>query len=189
MRVGIMGGTFDPIHMGHLIAANEVMRTLKLDQVMFIPAGNPWQKSHLNISNARDRMFMVERAIFGNQRFVASDIEMRYEGPTYAVETMDRLRAIFPDTQFYWIVGDDVLVRMTTWHEWRRFVEQVTIVAVNRAGSPRMEVPFQYQRVVMPEVRVSASELRARFAAGDDCRYLVPEAVSKAVIDRGLYRG
>ena len=88
-----MGGTFDPIHVGHLIAANESLRTLKLDQVMFIPAGQPWQTSHRYVTPARDRMFMVERAIFGNPKFVASDIEIRYDGPTYAAETMQRLRA------------------------------------------------------------------------------------------------
>ena len=187
MRVGIMGGTFDPIHLGHLIAANEVQRTLKLDQIMFVPAGQPYQKSHRYITPARDRMFMVERAIFGNPRFVASDIELRYEGPTHASETMSRLRALFPDNQFYWIVGDDVLSGIPTWHEWQRFLEQVTVVAVNRPGAVRPHVTFSYQRVVMPEVRVSSSDLRARFAAGDDCRYLVPDAVREAVFARKLY--
>jgi nicotinate-nucleotide adenylyltransferase len=187
MRVGIMGGTFDPIHMGHLIAANEVQRTLKLDQVMFIPAGQPYQKSHRYITPARDRMFMVERAIFGNPRFVASDIEMRYEGPTHAVETMRRLRALFPDNQFYWIVGDDQLANITSWFEYRAFLEQVTVVAVNRPGASRPNVTFPYQRVVMPEVRISSTDLRARFAAGDDCRYLVPDPVRDAVAARKLY--
>lgn len=187
MRVGIMGGTFDPIHIGHLVAANESLRTLKLDKVMFIPAGQPWQKSHRYVTPARDRMFMVERAIFGNPRFEASDIEIRYDGPTYTVETMKRLRAIFPDDQFYYIVGDDVLTQIPTWHEYRTFLSLVTVVAVNRPGTVRPAVAFPYQRVVMPEVRVSSTDLRARFAAGDDCRYLVPDAVRDAVVARRLY--
>lgn len=188
MRIGIMGGTFDPIHIGHLIAASEVHRLLKLDHVMFIPAGEPWQKAEHNLSSSADRLAMVELAVRDDDRFSASDIEVRREGATYAIDTMDQLRAQQPDDEFFWIVGDDVLVRIPTWHDWERFVQSVTVVAVNRAGSENIAVDFDYQRIEMPEVRVSATALRERFALGDSCRYLVPNDIAEFVASQGLYQ-
>ncbi|MEI6405463.1 MAG: nicotinate-nucleotide adenylyltransferase [Actinomycetes bacterium] len=187
MRIGIMGGTFNPIHVGHLIAASEVYRELNLDRVLFIPAGQPWQKAGVSIAPAVDRLAMVQRAIDSDARFSASDIEITHDGPTYAVETMDRLTAQLPNDEFFWIVGEDVLATLTTWHEWERFVQQVTVVVVNRQGDPDVSAPFDFIRVSMPEVRVSASQLRARYALGDDCRYLVPESVTTYVKENSLY--
>ena len=188
MRIGIMGGTFDPIHIGHLIAASEVHRALNLDRVMFIPAGQPWQKAEHDLSTSADRLAMVELAVAGDDRFVASDIEIRRPGATYAIDTVEQLRMENPDDEFFWIVGDDVLVRIPTWHEWQKFVELVTVVAVNRAGSENLDVLFDYERVDMPEVRVSATALRERFALGDPCRYLVPDAVAEFAQTHGLYK-
>ncbi len=188
MRIGIMGGTFDPIHIGHLIAASEVHRALKLDQVLFIPAGQPWQKADYEVSPSADRLAMVELAVAHDDRFATSDIEIRREGATYAVDTIEQLRAENPDHEFFWIVGDDVLVRIPTWHDWKKFIEQVTVVAVNRAGSENLDVLFEYERIEMPEVRVSATALRERFAHGDDCQYLVPDAVAEYVHAHGLYQ-
>ena len=188
MRIGIMGGTFDPIHIGHLIAASEVHRELHLDRVLFIPAGQPWQRTDHELSSSNDRLAMVELAIAGDERFVASDIEIRRPGATYAIDTVEQLRDENPNDEFFWIVGDDVLVRIPTWHEWQKFVDHVTVVAVNRAGSENIDVLFDYVRVEMPEVRVSATALRDRFALGDPCRYLIPDAVAEYAQSRGLYK-
>ncbi len=188
MRIGIMGGTFDPIHVGHLIAASEVYRELQLDRVLFIPAGQPWQKADRVVSSARDRLAMVECAIESDSRFMASDIEIIHDGPTYAVETMDKLLADNPEDEFFWIVGEDVLATLTTWHDWERFVHQVTVVVVNRQGDHAIEAPFECVRVSMPEVRVSATQLRSRIARGDDCRYLVTDAVSAYIAEHAMYR-
>lgn len=183
-----MGGTFDPIHIGHLVAASEVHRALNLDHVMFIPAGQPWQKANYELSSSADRLAMVELAVADDNRFVASDIEVRRDGATYAIDTIEELRSNNPGDEYFWIVGDDVLVRIPTWHEWKEFVAQVTVVSVNRAGSENLDVLFDYERVDMPEVRVSATALRERFAQGESCQYLVPEAVATYVKAHGLYQ-
>ena len=183
-----MGGTFDPIHIGHMIAASEVHRALDLDHVLFIPAGQPWQKAGYELSSSADRFAMVELAVADDDRFVASNIEIVRDGATYAIDTIEQLRSENPGAEFFWIVGDDVLVRIPTWHEWQAFVNQVTVVAVNRAGSENLDVLFDYERIEMPEVRVSATALRERFAQGDLCRYLVPDAVADYVQARGLYQ-
>jgi nicotinate-nucleotide adenylyltransferase len=188
MRVGIMGGTFDPIHIGHLIAASEVCTQLKLDQVVFIPAGQPWQKSGQSVTAARVRLETVRAAVSSDARFDVDDIEVRRTGATYAVETMKDLTAKNPDNEYFWIVGDDVLEKITTWHHWQEFLDLVQIVAVNRTTDKSLTVPFDYIRVVMPEVRISASELRHRLAQGDDCRYLIPDAARDYIMKNGIYR-
>ena len=188
MRIGIMGGTFDPIHIGHLIAASEAHRVLALDHVMFIPAGEPWQKADRTLSSSADRLAMVELAVRDDDRFSASDIEVRRDGATYAIDTIDQLRAQQPEDEFFWIVGDDVLVRIPTWREWERFVSSVTVVAVNRAGAENIAFDFDYHRIDIPEVRVSATALRDRFAQGDRCKYLVPDSVADYVTTHGLYQ-
>lgn len=188
MRVGIMGGTFDPIHVGHLVAASEVFSELALDQVRFIPAGEPWQKDLRTISPAIDRLAMVQAAIQADPRFVADDIEIRRDGPTYAVDTMKDLLTEHPENEYFWIVGDDVLARITSWHSWQEFLDLVTVVAVNRESDADIEVPFDYVRVIMPEVRVSATALRERLVAGKDCRYLVPQPTLDYIAAHDLYR-
>lgn len=187
MRVGIMGGTFDPIHIGHLIAASTVCEQLSLDQVIFIPAGQPWQKTSREISSADDRLAMVDAAISEDERFRADDMEILRQGPTYAIDTMKELVDRNPDTEYFWIVGDDVLAKITTWHRWAEFLDLATVVAVNRESDVRVDVPFAYERVVMPEVRVSATALRNMLVNGEDCRYLIPAATLKVIQTRGLY--
>lgn len=188
MRVGIMGGTFDPIHIGHLVAASEVCTALSLDQVVFIPAGQPWQKAERDISSAEDRLAMVTAAISGDPRFSVDDLEIRREGPTYAVETMKDLTSAHPDNEYFWIVGDDVLARITSWHRWQEFLDYVTVVAVNRENDISVDVPFDFVRVIMPQVRVSATSLREKLSHGDECRYLVPDATREYIKSHGLYR-
>lgn len=188
MRVGIMGGTFDPIHIGHLIAASEVCTELNLDHVTFIPAGQPWQKATREVSPAADRLAMVQAAIAGDKRFDVDDTEIRRDGPTYAIDTMNELVAKNPGTEYFWIVGDDVLAKITSWHRWAEFIDLVTIVAVNRESDHAVDVPFSYERVVMPEVRVSASALREKLSRGDDCSYLISPETLAVIRERGLYR-
>ncbi len=187
MRIGILGGTFDPIHIGHLIAASEVHRALNLDRVLFIPAGQPWQKSEQLVSPASDRLAMVSLAIADDDRFDVSDMEIARPGDTYAIDTVHSLQKVSPDDEFFWIVGDDVLARIPTWHRWEEFVDSVTVVAVNRVGAPHVSVNFDYQRVEMPDVAVSATLLRQRLASADECLYLVPRDVAKYAITNGLY--
>jgi len=186
MRVGILGGTFDPIHVGHLIAASAVHEELNLDTVVFMPAGEPWQKRDNKISSAQQRLEMVSIAIKDDERFQASDIEITRSGPTYAIDSVRQWKQENPQDELFWIVGSDALAGISTWHEWEAFVREVSVVAVNRIGHNDV-VPFEYLSVNMPEVRISATQLRDRFTRGLDTRYLVPQAVSDYISKQGLY--
>jgi len=187
MRVGILGGTFDPIHRGHLIAASSVYESLNLDSVVFMPAGDPWQKRDRELSSGQHRLEMVKLAIADDVRFSASDIEINRSGPTYAIDTIREWKSANPNDELFWIVGSDALSGIPTWHEWEAFVNEVTIVAVNRIGN-REAVPFDFVSVDMPEVRISATELRDRFTNLQDTQYLVPQKVSEYIVQQGLYQ-
>jgi nicotinate-nucleotide adenylyltransferase len=187
MKVGILGGTFDPIHIGHLIAASSVYEALDLDSVVFIPAGDPWQKRDRELSTGKQRLEMVKLATEHDHRFQVSDIEIIRSGPTYAIETAREWKRLNPDDEQYWIVGSDALSGIPSWHEWEAFVGEVTIVAVNRIGQNN-SVPFDFVSVEMPEVRISATQLRDRFTNKLDTQYLVPQKVSKYISDQGLYQ-
>jgi nicotinate-nucleotide adenylyltransferase len=187
MRVGILGGTFDPIHIGHLIAASSVYEELNLDSVVFIPAGDPWQKRDRELSTGQQRLEMVRLATADDARFKASDIEIARTGPTYAIDTVREWKKLNPADEIFWIVGSDALSGITSWHEWKAFVSEVTIVAVNRVGQ-KDSVPFDFVSVEMPEVRISATELRERFSSNADTQYLVPHKVSQYISDQGLYQ-
>ena len=187
MRVGILGGTFDPIHIGHLIAASSVYEALNLDSVVFIPAGDPWQKRDRDLSKGQQRLEMVKLATENDARFQVSDLEIARSGPTYAVDTVREWKRLNPSDELFWIVGSDALSGIPSWHEWEVFVSEVTIVAVNRVGQ-NDSVPFDFVSVDMPEVRISATELRDRFTNGLDTQYLVPKNVSQYISDQGLYQ-
>ena len=187
MRVGILGGTFDPIHIGHLIAASSVYEALNLDSVVFIPAGDPWQKRDRDLSPGQQRLEMVKLATENDARFQVSDVEIARSGPTYAVDTVREWKRVNPSDELFWIVGSDALSGIPSWHEWEAFVSEVTIVAVNRVGQ-NDSVPFDFVSVDMPEVRISATELRDRFTNGLDTQYLVPKNVSQYISDQGLYQ-
>jgi nicotinate-nucleotide adenylyltransferase len=187
MRVGILGGTFDPIHIGHLIAASSVYEALNLDSVVFIPAGDPWQKRDRDLSPGQQRLEMVKLATENDDRFQVSDVEIVRSGPTYAVDTVREWKRLNPSDELFWIVGSDALSGIPSWHEWEAFVSEVTIVAVNRVGQ-NDAVPFDFVSVDMPEVRISATELRDRFTNGLDTQYLVPKNVSRYISDQGLYQ-
>ena len=187
MKVGILGGTFDPIHIGHLIAASSVYEALNLDSIVFIPAGDPWQKRDRELSSGRDRFEMVKLATSDDDRFQASDIEISRSGPTYAIDTVREWKRLNPSDELYWIVGSDALSGIPSWHEWEALVSEVTVVAVNRIGQTA-SVPFDVVSVEMPEVRISATELRDRFTNKLDTKYLVPQKVSEYISDQGLYQ-
>lgn len=189
MRVGILGGTFDPIHVGHLIAASEVHTQLSLDLVVFVPAGNPWQKSSTVVAPAQARFDMVARAIAGDPRFAVSDIELLREGPSYAIDTVRQWKLEHSTDELFWIMGADALAKVHTWHDWERLVQEVKIVCVNRPGSPTPDVSFAVTHVGIPDVYVSATEVRSRFAAGIPNTYLVPDSVRNYITEHGLYQG
>jgi nicotinate-nucleotide adenylyltransferase len=187
MRVGILGGTFDPIHIGHLIAASSVYEALNLDSIVFMPAGDPWQKRDRELSSGEHRLEMVKLATIDDDRFQASDIEISRSGPTYAIDTVREWKRLHPADELFWIVGSDALSGIPSWHEWEAFVNEVTIVSVNRIGQSAT-VDFDVVSVEMPEVRISATELRDKFTNKLDTKYLVPQKVSDYISDQGLYQ-
>ena len=199
MKVGIFGGTFDPIHLGHLIVAEEASALLGLDEMLFVPAGRPWFKASDEVTEARHRMAMVELAIASNPRFRASDIEIGRVGPTYTVDTLVELREqLEPNSEIYLILGLDSLQEIDRWHSPERVFELATVVGMSRPlcaafDTERLDsiFPGASDRVMMldgPLIDISATDLRRRVSEGLSIKYRVPESVEAYVYEQGLYR-
>ena len=190
-RVGILGGTFDPPHVGHLVVAVDVRDALDLDEVVLMVAGDPWQKRGRGVSPAADRLAMVEAAVAGVPGLSAGTQEVGRDGPTYTVETLEALRAADPGTELFLVVGTDAVAGLTTWHRWEELPALATLVVVERPGAvvPDPAPPVPVVRVPVARVDLSSSELRQRAADGRPLRFLVPDAVCAVVAERGLYGG
>jgi nicotinate-nucleotide adenylyltransferase len=195
MKVGIIGGTFDPVHTGHLVLAEQARDELSLDLVLFIPAGDPWRKAHREITPAEHRLAMLRLAIEGNAAFGISDVELRRDGPTYTADTLETLAGERLDDAFYFIVGADALADLPNWHEPERIVRHAMLAVAPRddtaVADVLLEVPQYAERVVrftMPRMDISSTDIRERVRAGRSVRYLVPAAVEAYIRERGLYR-
>ena len=198
-RVGVLGGTFDPPHYGHLAAAEECRVALRLEVVLFMPAGQPPHKRGRPISPADDRVRMVELAIESNPHFELSRIDVDRIGPSYSVAALDQLhRELGPEAQLWFVMGADSLADILTWREPARLLRLARVAAVNRPGAPdpapeRLESALPGARaridvVEIPDLAISATDLRARVVAGRPIKYQLPEAVEQYVRERGLYR-
>jgi nicotinate-nucleotide adenylyltransferase len=198
MKTGILGGTFDPIHKGHLAVAEEVRLRLNLDEVLFIPVGRPWRKASSPILPARHRVEMVRLAITDRPSFRVSTIEVEREGPSYTVDTLEEIHLGLGGTdEIFFIVGWDSLTELPNWRRPERIIRLCQLVAVPRPGyfppdlkSLEDSVPDIRERVILlngPEVDVSASQIRQRVASGLPISGLVPEAVEKYIREHGLY--
>jgi nicotinate-nucleotide adenylyltransferase len=199
MKLGLMGGTFNPIHYGHLAAAEECRVRLQLDRVLFIPAGEPPHKRGRPVTPAADRVAMVELAIADNPRFELCRIEVERIGPSYTADTLAELRQIHgPSVELYFVVGMDSLAEILTWHEPARIAELARLVAVSRGGYAAFDpgllepgIPDARRRVIVlpgPELTISSTDLRERVAHGLPIRYQVPPSVEDYVRGHGLYR-
>ena len=196
VRAGILGGTFDPVHVGHLVLAEQARDALALDLVLFVPAGEPWRKSHRVITAGADRLEMLRRAIDGNDAFGISDVELRREGPTYTADTLEALAAERLDDEFWFIVGADALADLPNWHEPERIVQHARLAVAPREGDESVEavlppiegIAGRVDRFSMPRMEISSTDIRARVAARRSVRYLVPDAVAAYIADRRLYR-
>lgn len=200
MKIGVLGGTFDPVHVGHLAVADEVARRLELDEVLFVPAGRPWLKADAGILPAEHRLKMVELAIAGKPRFKLSAMEIERDGPTYTVDTIAELeQKSGGKDELFFIIGRDKLAELPEWHRPERLVEMCRLVAVPRVGCPVLDlasleaaIPGVSRRVIMldrPQVDVSASDIRERVRQGLSVSGLVPEVVERYIAEKGLYRG
>jgi nicotinate-nucleotide adenylyltransferase len=190
-RIGVMGGTFDPIHHGHLVAASEVAHIFALDQVVFVPTGEPYQKDDRKVSPAEDRYLMTVIATASNPRFSVSRVDIDRPGPTYTIDTLRDLRdASGPDADLYFITGADALENILTWHDVDTLFSLAHFVGCTRpghrltgAGLPDGKVSL----VEIPALAISSSECRARVAAEEPVWYLVPDGVVQYIAKRHLY--
>ena len=203
--VGVLGGTFDPIHFGHLVIAEEVYAALDLAEMVFVPAGYPPHKPEKIISNARHRLAMLELAIASNPHFTISLVDLDRPGPSYTVDTLRLLREQWgAQTAIYFVIGGDSLEDLLNWYEPARILEQIAhLVAVRRPGYneaqegpgylDRLEVhlPGLRKRLInvpAPQLDIAATDLRLRVAEGMPIKYQTPEAVERYILQHGLYR-
>ena len=198
MNVGVMGGTFDPIHKGHLIVADEARTCLDLAVVLFVPAGQPWLKMDSPISSTEHRVNMVRLAIADKPHFKLSTVEVERPGPTYTVDTMAELQIQFGvENNLYFILGWDNLNQLPQWREPSRLIKICHLVAVPRVGYPAPDLasletvlPGLSQRVILldePRIDINASEIRRRVGRGLSIHHLVPEAVERYIKLHRLY--
>ena len=193
MRLGIFGGTFDPIHIGHLILAEQAREQLHLDCVRFIPAGDPWRKSTREVTAARHRVAMVELAVADNPTFEVDESEVRRTGPSYTVETLRLIReGLDLEDELYLLLGKDAVADMPNWHDPAGIATEALIAVAPREGfEPPLSLPFDPARLIkieMPYIAIGSTELRERCRRGGSLRYLVPSPVDEYIIEHGLYR-
>ncbi|MEU5553967.1 MULTISPECIES: nicotinate-nucleotide adenylyltransferase [unclassified Micromonospora] len=192
-RVGIMGGTFDPIHHGHLVAASEVADRFGLDEVVFVPTGRPWQKEDVPVSPAEDRYLMTVIATASNPRFQVSRVDIDRGGPTYTVDTLRDLRAEYgPKAQLFFITGADALERILSWKDLDEIFELAHFIGVTRPGFELSDehVPADTVSLVqVPAMAISSTDCRARVSRGVPVWYLVPDGVVQYIAKRRLYQG
>jgi nicotinate-nucleotide adenylyltransferase len=190
-RIGVMGGTFDPVHHGHLVAASEVAHNFALDEVIFVPTGQPYQKDYREVSPAEDRYLMTVIATASNPRFSVSRVDIDRPGPTYTIDTLRDLRAAAgPQDELFFITGADALSLMLTWHDVDELFTLAHFVGCTRpghrlsgAGLPDGKVSL----VEIPALAISSSECRARVEADEPIWYLVPDGVVQYIAKRALY--
>ena len=190
-RIGVMGGTFDPIHHGHLVAASEVAHIFGLDDVIFVPTGQPYQKETRKVSAAEDRYLMTVIATASNPRFSVSRVDIDRPGPTYTIDTLRELReANNPDAELFFITGADALAEILTWHDVDELFTLAHFVGCTRpghrlsgAGLPDGKVSL----VEIPALAISSTECRARVGADQPVWYLVPDGVVQYIAKRKLY--
>ncbi|NCC95774.1 MAG: nicotinate-nucleotide adenylyltransferase [Synergistales bacterium] len=199
-KIGVMGGTFDPIHHGHLVAAEEALFALGLERVIFIPTGDSFHKTQHRVSSPEDRYMMTSLATLENDNFRVSRIEIDRHEPSYTVDTLREMRHWFPvgEVAFYFITGIDAVSAMMSWHEHDSLPELCSIVAVSRPGYGKegfefiRSFPDSFRKAVVPlsipSLSISSTEIRKRVKEGKNIRYLVPPLVEQYIRKKGLYR-
>ena len=190
-RIGVMGGTFDPIHHGHLVAASEVAALYDLSEVIFVPTGQPWQKEGRKVSPAEDRYLMTVIATASNPRFSVSRVDIDRPGPTYTIDTLRELRSMRGEgAEFFFITGADALSQMMSLQDAADLFKLAHFVGVTRPGHRLSSAGLpsdQVSLVEIPALSISSTECRQRVAAGEPVWYLVPDGVVQYIAKRGLY--
>ncbi|QDR77758.1 nicotinate-nucleotide adenylyltransferase [Corynebacterium sanguinis] len=193
-KIGVMGGTFDPIHNGHLVAGSEVADRFDLDEVVFVPTGDPWQKADREVTDSEHRYLMTVIATASNPQFTVSRVDIDRGGPTYTIDTLRDLREVYPTEELYFITGADALSSIMSWHDWDRMFDLAEFVGVTRPGYELREdmLPAKHQErvhlVEIPAMAISSTDCRLRASQGRPVWYLVPDGVVRYIAKNNLYR-
>jgi len=188
MKIGLLGGTFNPVHIGHLILAEEVREKLALDKIIFIPAALPPHKDDADIAPAVDRLNMLKLATKGNKFFGVSDIEIKRTGRSYTIDTVKELKNRFPHDELYFIIGSDLLKYLNEWKDLSQINKIVNFVAATRPGYPLEKIPADIHRLAIRAVDVSGFEVRQCARENKSFGYLVPDKVFDYIKKRKLYK-
>ena len=197
-KIGLLGGTFDPIHIGHLLIAEDAREALGLDTVVFIPAGRPWLKANQSVTDPQHRLAMVGLAIGPNPHFQVSDIEVRRQGPTYTVDTLEQLQQDYsPNAEKFLILGMDSLNELARWRSPERLFDLCVVVGVSRPGQEEIDIDKLESiaegasgKIVLisgPSVGISGTNIRDRVVHGKSIKYRVPVDVESYILEHGLY--
>ncbi|MFU0800910.1 MAG: nicotinate-nucleotide adenylyltransferase [Xylanivirga thermophila] len=196
-KLGIMGGTFDPIHIGHLLIAEASCEEYDLDKVVFIPTGHPPHKAKEYVGEAYHRLNMVKLAIEDNPHFEWSDMEINREGRTYTIDTLKQLKLMFPDNEIYFIIGGDTLLEIHTWKQWQNVLKLCNFIVYNRPGYDDSSVRQQVVKLTHLgasifivdgcTMGISSTTIRARIKQKRSIKYMVPSSIEKYILDHGLY--
>jgi nicotinate-nucleotide adenylyltransferase len=189
-RLGVMGGTFDPIHVGHLVTAEEALHQFALDEVVFVPTGRPWMKEHDVVASADDRYAMTAIGIEPEPRFHVSRLEVDRGGATYTVDTLRALRDEVPGAELFFITGADAMLEIMRWKEHETIFDLAHFIAATRPGYDVATLDVMPDVTVMriPALAISSTDIRARVHEGRPIRFLVPEGVEAHIHAAGLYR-
>ncbi len=187
-RIGILGGTFNPVHTGHLILAEEVREKLGLDKVVFVPTFLAPHKDNSGLAEASDRFRMIELAIKGNPYFAVSDIEIKRKGRSYTIDTVKEFKKLYGRDELYFITGSDLLTYLGEWKDLDEIIKIVKFVVATRPGYPLEKIPSYIQTIAIRAVDISAFEIRQAVRENRSFRYLVPESVFGYIKKAGLYK-
>ena len=199
MRLGLYGGTFDPVHFGHLLLAEQCREQFSLDEIWFLPSGNPPHKDQRGITSGQSRVEMLQFAVAGHSQFKVNRMELAREGTTFTVDTLSPLAAETAQRELFFLIGADSLDDLPTWRNPQRVTELATIVAVNRGDGPAptldavqselgQAAASRIQLATMPGIDLSSSDIRRRVQEGKSIRYMTPRAVEVYIHEHGLYR-
>lgn len=198
-RIGILGGTFNPVHMGHLFMAEHARVEMELDMVLFIPTGVPYMKNSKEILPSDERMKMLDLSIASNPYFLTSDIEIKREGNTYSFETLEELHQLYPNAELFFLVGADCLFTIERWYQPQRIFDNCTLLAANRNDVPEKELLEKKQFLVnrfhakvvlldVPQIDISSTKVRENVKQGKSIRYMVTNQVHDYILQNNYYR-
>ncbi|MDD2927364.1 MAG: nicotinate-nucleotide adenylyltransferase [Candidatus Omnitrophica bacterium] len=188
MKIGILGGTFNPVHIGHLILAEEAREKLALEKIIFVPANQPPHKDNGDIAAGSIRLKMLKLAIKGNKHFGVSDAEIKRQGRSYTIDTIREFKQKYPSDELYFIIGSDLLKYLDEWKDLAEINKMVKFIAATRPGYPLEKIPAYIKTLGIRAVDISGFEVRRCIQENKSFRYLVPEAVFNYINKKGLYK-